>query len=153
VAEAVDAGGGSEVEDDPVTEPSVPRGATASPGEVERPPEAPVVVSPEPAAADVEEDPVTEPSTPRPGTIPDRPAETTVHRLLAVLVDDPSEALAGVAALERGEEPGRAAVTLLRSGVPAPAVARLCGVEAEDLGDLVASALGVLRASEQTVSL
>ena len=59
-------------------------------------------------------------------------------------MDDPSAAVAGVAALERGEEPGPAAVTLLRSGVPAPAVARLCGVAADDLGDLVASALGIL---------
>ncbi len=79
-----------------------------------------------------------------------------MQRLLGVLVGDPSGALAGVAALERGEEPGPAAVLLLRSGVPAPAVARLCGVAADDLGDLVAAALGVLEVpapGEQKVSL
>ena len=65
-------------------------------------------------------------------------------RLLGALVKDPEGALAGVAALERGEDPGRAAVALLRSGVPAPAVARLCGVDADDLGDLVATTLGIL---------
>ena len=72
-------------------------------------------------------------------------------RLLGVLVDDPEAALAGVAALERGEEPGHAAVALLRSGVPAPAVARLCGVDADDLGDLVATTLGILTAEAGSV--
>ena len=141
-------------EDEPVTEPSVPRRASAASGpgrEVD--------------GGDVEEDPVTEPAAPRvaagpdrpddgqrPGTEPvapqvavaGRPDDGPARRLLGVLVDDPSAALAGVAALERGEESGSAAVTLLRSGVPAPAVARLCGVEADDLGDLVAAALGIL---------
>lgn len=105
---------------------------------------------------DVEEDPVTEPSVPRAAAVPDRPGDpaatresggadgSAAHRLLGVLVGDPSGALAGVAALERGEEPGSAAVTLLRSGVPAPAVARLCGVDPDDLGGLVATALGIL---------
>jgi hypothetical protein len=134
--------------DDAVTEPSVPRRADPAPsGPVE--------------AVDVEEDPVTEPSAPR-AAVPDRAHDTdrtATRRLLGVLVGDPSGALAGVAALERGEEPGSAAVTLLRSGVPAPAVARLCGVDADDLGDLVAAALGVLdqldqpAAREQKVSL
>ena len=126
------------VEDDPVTEPAVPRRSPAPSGPV--------------AAAvggdvdgDAEEDPVTEPSAPRAGQpVPDRPDDAAAQRLLGVLVDDPSAAVAGVAALGRGEAPGPAAVTLLRSGVPAPAVARLCGVPPDDLGDLVASALGVL---------
>jgi hypothetical protein len=82
-----------------------------------------------------EDDPVTEPS---------RASEPARRRLLGVLVGDPEGALAGVGALERGEEPGRAAVTLLRSGVPSAAVARLCGVDADDLGDLVATTLGIL---------
>jgi hypothetical protein len=126
------------VDDDPVTEPSVPRRGPAPSG---------------PGAAavdgDVEEDPVTEPSAPRAGEsavrpVPDRTDDAAAQRLLGVLVDDPAAAVAGVAALGRGEAPGPAAVTLLRSGVPAPAVARLCGVAPDDLGDLVAAALGIL---------
>ena len=144
-------------EDEPVTEPALPRRASAPSGPVG-----------EVVGGDVEEDPVTEPATPavaavperpddgagrRPvidpaappaASVPDRADDAAARRLLGVLVDDPSAALAGVAALERGEEPGSAAVTLLRSGVPAPAVARLCGVDADDLGDLVAAALGIL---------
>jgi hypothetical protein len=102
-----------------------------------------------------DDDPVTEPAAPRAVAVPDRPdapaperlpdgPDAAVQRLLGVLVDDPSAAVAGAAALERGDEPGSAAVTLLRSGVPAAAVARLCGVDADDLGDLVAAALGIL---------
>ncbi|NMO93681.1 hypothetical protein [Actinomycetospora sp. TBRC 11914] len=124
-------------DEDPVTEPAVPRRAPAV------------------TTADAEEDPVTEPAAPRAGApTPD----AAVERLLGALVGDPRAALAGVAALERGEEPGRVAVTLLRSGVPAPAAATLCGVDADDLGGLVANALGVLphevpSAREQKVSL
>jgi hypothetical protein len=70
--------------------------------------------------------------------------EPAARRLLGALVGDPDGAVAGVAALDDGEEPGRAAVALLRSGVPAPAVAQLCGVAADDLGDLVATTLGIL---------
>ncbi|MDT7743655.1 MAG: hypothetical protein QOE59_2733 [Actinomycetota bacterium] len=152
------------VDDDPVTEPSVPRRDPSPSGPVG-----------EVVEGDVEEDPVTEPSAPRAVTVPghpeasavqpvpDRPDDAAAHRLLGVLVEDPSAAVAGVAALQRGEEPGPAAVTLLRSGVPASAVAALCGVDADDLGVLVASALGVLPdraravveepSAEETVSL
>ncbi|MCD2192879.1 hypothetical protein LQ327_05690 [Actinomycetospora endophytica] len=142
-------------EDDAVTEPAAPgRG-------------------PAPLPAD-EEDPVTEPAVPRrpapaqravgpstptgqPGVEPSTPSRqpgvsgSAAHRLLGALVGDPNGALAGVAALERGEEPGRAAVTLLRSGVPAPAVARLCGVDEADLGDLVATTLGILPTEARSV--
>jgi hypothetical protein len=121
-------------DDDPVTEPAAPgRGPSSIPVD--------------------EEDPVTEPAVPRtaaaatgaaPSPTPAPTSEPAARRLLGALVGDPEGALAGVAALDRGDEPGRAAVTLLRSGVPAPAVARLCGVADDDLGDLVATTLGVL---------
>ncbi|HEY2192558.1 MAG TPA: hypothetical protein VGH76_09695 [Actinomycetospora sp.] len=113
-------------DEDPVTEPAVPRRAPA---------------------AVVEDDPVSEPAVSRDagaGPTSDAAPDPAVTRLLAALVDDPRAALAGVGALERGEEPGRVAVSLLRSGVPAPAVARLCGVDADELGGLVAATLGVL---------
>ena len=117
-------------DDDPVTEPSVPHGA------------------PDVSAGAAEEDPVTEPAVSRGAEAEPDPV---VERLLGALVSDPRAALAGVAALERGEEPGRAALSLLRGGVPVPAVARLCGVEADDLGDLVASTLGVLPDAARSV--
>jgi hypothetical protein len=126
-AAAEDAGPPDAQDDEPLTEPSVPRRGPAPSGAVEGPVE---------QDADRVDDPA-------PERLPDGP-DAAAHRLLGVLVDDPSAAVAGVAALERGEEPGSAAVTLLRSGVPAPAVARLCGVDADDLGDLVAAALGIL---------
>jgi hypothetical protein len=125
-------GFGATDEEDPVTEPAVPRRAGSS-GTAEAPVE-------EPVGQDADEDPVTEPAVPRTAAAP----EPAAQRLLGVLVADPSAAVTAVAALERGEQPGSAAVTLLRSGVPAPAVARLCGVDADDLGDLVATALGIL---------
>lgn len=124
-------------EDEPVTEPALPRRAPAASGPVAE------VVGGD-VEEDVEEDPVTEPAAPAVASVPERADDGAARRLLGVLVDDPSAALAGVTALERGAEPGSAAVTLLRSGVPAPAVARLCGVDADDLGDLVAAALGIL---------
>jgi hypothetical protein len=115
-----------EADDDPVTEPALPR-------------RTPAAVVGDDLGNGAEEDPVTEPAANRaPGTDP------VVDRLLGALVADPRAALAGVAALQRGEEPGRVAVSLLRSGVPAPAVARLCGVGTDDLGGLVAATLGVL---------
>ena len=120
-------------EDEPVTEPALPRRAPAASGPVG-----------EVVGGDVEEDPVTEPAASAVASVPDRADDGAARRLLGVLVDDPSAALAGATALERGAEPGSVAVTLLRSGVPAPAVARLCGVDADDLGDLVAAALGIL---------
>jgi hypothetical protein len=127
-------------DDDPVTEPSVPRRGPAPSGAVE-----------EVAGLDPDEDPVTEPAARRDAVVvpdrpdhPDHPDAAATQRLLGALVADPSGALAGVTALERGGDPGPAAVTLLRSGVPAPAVARLCGVDADDLGDLVAATLGIL---------
>jgi hypothetical protein len=151
------------VEEDPVTEP-------AAPG---RAPETPVRApsgdtAGEPTGDPAEEEPVTEPAVPRgtpsatghppawastPTAKPGSPrtSDPAAHRLLGALVGDPNGALAGVAALERGEEPGRAAVTLLRSGVPAPAVARLCGVAADDLGDLVATTLGILPTEAEAV--
>jgi hypothetical protein len=150
-AAADDAGAPDAEDDDPVTEPSVPRRGPAPSGAVEGPVEQDTAQAVDQDA----EDPVTEPAAPRAAAVPDRsddPAperlpdgpDAAAHRLLGVLVDDPSAAVAGVAALERGEEPGAAAVALLRSGVPAAAVARLCGVDADDLGDLVAAALGIL---------
>jgi hypothetical protein len=129
-AEAAAAARPAAADEDPVTEPSVPHGA------------------PDVSTGAAEEDPVTEPAVSRSAESGPDPA---VERLLGALVGDPRAALAGVAALERGEEPGRAAVSLLRAGVPVPAVARLCGVEADDLGDLVASTLGVLPDAARSV--
>lgn len=63
------------------------------------------------------------------------------RRLLAALVPDPAAALA---ALDRGDEPCATAIGLLRAGVPAPAVARLTGIDVSELGDVVAARLGVL---------
>jgi hypothetical protein len=63
------------------------------------------------------------------------------RRLLAALVTDPDGALA---ALRAGDEPCGTAIELLRAGVPAPAVARLTGLDVAELGDLVAARLGVL---------
>lgn len=127
-------------QDDPVTEPAVPRRESASlPADGDDP----VTQPAEPRTATSAVDPSRAPE--RPGSPePSRASEPARRRLLGVLVGDPEGALAGVAALERGEEPGRAAVTLLRSGVPSAAVARLCGVDADDLGDLVATTLGIL---------
>jgi len=104
--------------------------------------------APDVSTGAAEEDPVTEPAVSRSAESGPDPA---VERLLGALVGDPRAALAGVAVLERGEEPGRAAVSLLRAGVPVPAVAPLCGVEADDLGDLVASTLGVLPDTARSV--
>ncbi|WP_157646932.1 hypothetical protein [Actinomycetospora chiangmaiensis] len=75
--------------------------------------------------------------------VPDQAAvpDDGSRRLLAALVADPDGA---VAALRRGDEPCGTAIELLRAGVPAPAVARLTGIDVAELGDLVAARLGVL---------
>ncbi|MCD2186218.1 hypothetical protein [Actinomycetospora soli] len=63
------------------------------------------------------------------------------RRLLAALVADPDGALA---ALDRDDEPCATAIALLRAGVPATGVARLTGIDVAELGDVVATRLGVL---------
>ncbi|WP_433800639.1 hypothetical protein [Actinomycetospora sp. CA-084318] len=67
--------------------------------------------------------------------------DDAARRLVAALVADPDEALA---ALRRGDEPCATAIALLRAGVPATGVARLTGIDAADLGEVVATRLGVL---------
>lgn len=66
------------------------------------------------------------------------------RRLLAALVTDPDAALA---ALARDDEPCATAIALLQAGVAAPAVARLTGIDVSELGDVVATRLGVLEPS------
>lgn len=66
------------------------------------------------------------------------------RRLLAALVTDPDAALA---ALARDDEPCATAIALLQAGVAAPAVARVTGIDVAELGDVVATRLGVLERS------
>ncbi|NYD38073.1 hypothetical protein [Actinomycetospora corticicola] len=66
------------------------------------------------------------------------------RRLLAALVTDPDAALA---ALARDDEPCATAIALLQAGVAAPAVARVTGIDVAELGDVVATRLGVLEPS------